>query len=453
MKADLNRVVVTGLGAISPLGNEPDELFRRLAAGESGIRPITHFDTASAPCKIGAALERFDVRDFVSDRDTLRNLRLMDPVHQWALCATQQALVGAGLEDELLSSRGGAAKSVVDGSRVGVALGAGLSGRRFIENIVRVACGDGRPEWRRMTAEELFRQAGEFITRDVNPVDFLQQCPSLAAAYIAMRYRASGPNLTLVSLCAAGAQAIGEAAWVIARGDADVMLAGGADSMLNLVDLSAFYALGAVTGRSDEGASASKPFDLRRDGCVVGEGAAMLVLESLDNARRRGAHIHAELLGYGTTNDAYKVSSPPEDGEGAFAAMRRALDHAGLEPADVQHVNAHGTSTPLNDRIETLALKRLFGDHAYDLTVVSTKSMIGHLIAAAGAIEAVVTVKTLERQLVHPTRNLELPDPQCDLDYVAGEARPVPGLRVALSNSFAIGGVNASLVLGRWEEE
>jgi 3-oxoacyl-[acyl-carrier-protein] synthase II len=368
----------------------------------------------------------------------------MDPVHQWALCATKTALVDAGLEDALLTSPNG------HGSRLGVALGTGLSGRRFIENVVRLALDQKGESWRDITPEELFARAGEFIMRDLNPVDFLQQCPSLAAAFIAMRYRARGPNLTLVSLCAAGAQAIGEAAWTIARGDADVMLAGGADSMLNLVDLSAFCALGAVTGRSYEGAAASKPFDLRRDGCVVGEGAAVLVLENLETAQRRGAHIRAELLGYGTSNDAYKVSAPPEDGEGAYRAMCRALEQARLEPSDVQHVNAHGTSTPLNDRVETIALKRLFAEHAYELTVVSTKSMIGHLIAAAGAIEAVVAVKTREHRVVHPTRNLEKKDPSCDLDYVPDSARDVPDLRAVLSNSFAIGGVNASLAFSRW---
>jgi 3-oxoacyl-[acyl-carrier-protein] synthase II len=445
-----NRVVVTGLGTISPLGNDPEVLFRRLVAGESGVRPISHFDTTTCPCKIGAGIERFDARDFISDRDTLRNARVMDPVHQWILCATREALVDAGLEESLLARRNGGGRSVaIERSRIGVSIGTGLSGRRFIESIVRSTADPGGSSWRELSPDELIRRAGDFM-KDINPVEFLQQCPSLAAAYVAMRYGAEGPNLTLVSLCAAGAQAIGEASWAIARGDADLMLSGGSDSMLNLVDLTAFYALGAVTGRSEEGSRASKPFDLRRDGCVVGEGAACLVLESLESARRRGARIYAEVLGYGTTSDAYKVSAPPDDGEGAYLAMRIALEHAATEPQDVQHVNAHGTSTPLNDRTETLALKRLFGEHAYELTVVSTKSMIGHLIAAAGAVEALVTVKTLEHALVHPTLNLERADPQCDLDYVPGRARAVPGLDVALSNSFAIGGVNAALVFRRW---
>ncbi|MDQ5821355.1 MAG: beta-ketoacyl-[acyl-carrier-protein] synthase family protein, partial [Actinomycetota bacterium] len=438
------RVVVTGLGVVSPLGNDPDQLFRRLLAGESAIREIAHFDTTSCPCTIGASVEGFDARDFISDRDTLRNVRMMDPVHVWALCAASGALVDADLEAQLLD--GGS--RALDRSRVGVSIGTGLSGRRFIEHVIRAAFAD-RAEWGDLSAEQLFRRAGDFIVQ-LNPVEFLQQCPSLASSYVAMRYRATGPSLTLVSLCAAGAQAIGEGAASVARGDADIIVAGGADSMLNLVDLTAFCALGAVTGRSAAGATASRPFDLTRDGCVVGEGAAMVVLEDLGHALQRGARIYAELRGYGTTNDAYKVSAPPEDGEGAFLAMRRALDRAGLDASEIDHVNTHGTSTPLNDRIETHALKRLLGQHAYEVTAISTKSMIGHLIAAAGAIEAVVTVKTLEQQRVHPTLNLSTPDPNCDLDYVPGEARSDAGIRVALSNSFAIGGVNATLVFERW---
>jgi 3-oxoacyl-[acyl-carrier-protein] synthase II len=285
----------------------------------------------------------------------------------------------------------------------------------------------------------------------MNPLDFLQECPSMAAAYIAIRYRARGPNLTIVSLCAAGAQAIGEAAWAVARGDADAALAGGADSMLNPFDLTAFCKLDAVTGWSDDATRASKPFDLRRDGCVVGEGAALLVLESAEGARARGARIYAEMAGYGSSDDGYRISAPPEDGGGAVLAMERALASAGLTPADVDHVNAHGTSTPLNDRIETTAIKRVLGRRAYEIPVTSTKSMTGHLIAAAGALEAVVAVKSLEQGKVPPTINLEKPDPLCDLDYVKEGGRELPHLRTVLSNSFAIGGVNASLLFRRWE--
>ena len=280
-------------------------------------------------------------------------------------------------------------------------------------------------------------------------MDFLQQCPSVAAAYIAMRYRAMGPNVTVVSLCAAGAQAIGEAAWAVARGDADIALAGGADSMLNPLDLTAFCKLDAVTARSHEVEAASKPFDLRRDGCVVGEGAAVLVLEPADRATARRARMYAEVAGYGSSDDGYKISAPPEDGQGAVLAMTRALDSAGLHPEDVDHINAHGTSTPLNDRIETTAIKRVFGGHAHAIPVVSTKSMTGHLIAAAGALEAVIAVKSLEHRMVPPTINLEKADPRCDLDYVPEGARALARMDTVLSNSFAIGGVNAALLFRR----
>jgi 3-oxoacyl-[acyl-carrier-protein] synthase II len=303
--------------------------------------------------------------------------------------------------------------------------------------------------WLARAEGDLLREIGDIVGQDVNPMDFLQQCPSVAAAYIAMRYRAMGPNVTVVSLCAAGAQAIGEAAWAVARGDADIALAGGADSMLNPLDLTAFCKLDAVTARSHEVEGASKPFDLRRDGCVVGEGAAVLVLEPADRATARGARMYAEVAGYGTSDDGYKISAPPEDGHGAVLAMTRALDSAGLRPEDVDHINAHGTSTPLNDRIETNAIKRVFGAHAHAIPIVSTKSMTGHLIAAAGALEAVIAVKSLQHRMVPPTINLEKADPLCDLDYVAAGARALPRMNTVLSNSFAIGGVNAALLFRR----
>ncbi len=465
MKQPLRRVVVTGLGTIAPHGSDAEELFQRLYRGESAIRPITHFDTAQVPCKIGGVVEGFDAKRFVRDRDTLRNLRTMDPVHQWALCACLCALEDAGLEQPLLAAAGGAepspSASGVDRQRLGVCMGVGLSGRTLMQQVAlslfdkyrgqALDTPEGTP-WTKLSTKELVRQFGEIVSRELNPLHFLQQCPSVAAAYIAMRYRAMGPNISIVSLCAASAQAIGEAAWMVARGDADVMLAGGADSMLNALDLTAFCKLNAVTGRSDEVEGASKPFDLRRDGCVVGEGAATLVLESAEQAQRRGARIYAEVLGYGSSDDGYKISAPPEDGEGAVLSMRMALRHAGIAPEDIDHINAHGTSTPLNDRIETLAIKRVLGEHARRIPVVSTKSMTGHLIAAAGALEALIAIKSLQHQKVPPTRNLLKRDPLCDLDYVPEGGREVPGLRTVLSNSFAIGGVNATLIFRRWEE-
>jgi 3-oxoacyl-[acyl-carrier-protein] synthase II len=255
--------------------------------------------------------------------------------------------------------------------------------------------------------------------------------------------------LTNVNLCSAGAQAIGEAAWVIARDDADVMIAGGADSMLNPAELTAFSNLDAVTVCNDDGPEACKPFDLRRDGCVIGEGAAALILEELGHAQRRGARVYAEVLGYGASCDYHKVTAPPEDGRGAVLAMTRALAHAGLAPEAVDHINAHGTGTPLNDVIETAAIKTVFGPHARRIPVVSTKGMTGHLIAAAGALEAVIAVKSLDERRIPPTRNLKVPDPRCDLDYAPEGQRALPALKVVLSNSFAVGGSNASLLFAR----
>ena len=323
---------------------------------------------------------------------------------------------------------------------MGIYLGAGLSGRSLMEKIpvtmlkrYREAVRDGRVPaidvgtWLARAEGDLLREIGDIVGQDVNPMDFLQQCPSVAAAYIAMRYRAMGPNVTVVSLCAAGAQAIGEAAWAVARGDADIALAGGADSMLNPLDLTAFCKLDAVTARSHEVEGASKPFDLRRDGCVVGEGAAVLVLEPADRATvprradvRGGRRVRHE-------RRWLQDQRAPEDGHGAVLAMTRALDSAGLRPEDVDHINAHGTSTPLNDRIETNAIKRVFGAHAHAIPIVSTKSMTGHLIAAAGALEAVIAVKSLQHRMVPPTINLEKADPLCDLDYVAAGARASRG--------------------------
>jgi 3-oxoacyl-[acyl-carrier-protein] synthase II len=456
----LKRVVVTGMGVISPLGFDAERMFQSLLRGESGIRRLG-FDAPYMQCKIGGTVEGFELGQFIFDRATLRNARMMDSPQRWALCAARMAMADAGLEDAMLPS-GAHGTGGGNGHRLGVCLGTGLAGRfqaeevsqrliRYYDEAARQNAGRNVDfeAWLARPREVMMSEVNERLVREMNPATLLQQCPSVAAAYIAMRYRAMGPNTTITSLCAAGAQAIGESAWMIARGDADVMLAGGADSMLNTLDLTAFARLDAVTGRSDEVESACKPFDLKRDGCVVGEGAAMLVLESAEHARARGAAIHAEIAGYGSTDDAYKISAPPDDGEGAYRSMRRALESAGLRPEEIDHVNAHGTATLLNDRIETVAIKRALGDHAYRIPIVSTKSMTGHLIAAAGALEAVISIKTLQQRRVPPTINLRTPDPLCDLDYVPEGAREVPGLATVLSNSFAIGGVNATLIFRR----
>ena len=428
------RVVVTGLGVVTPLGHDVDRVFDGLCRGASGIRPIRRFDASRCAARFGGIIEDLDATAIITDRGGRRLLRMADWVQTLALCAA-----------ELACRDGRLAPGSVIPERLGVYLGAGRGGAQVTQAVFGFLV-EALGRW---TGRHLrHRIAGSLLDalQTIKPTHFLQQCPSLASGYIAMRHQARGPILTNVNLCSAGAQAIGEAAWVIARDDADVMIAGGADSMLNPAELTAFCALDAVSKRNEDGPAASRPFDLRRDGCVVGEGAAVVVLEELGHALARGARIHAEVLGYGASSDAYKVTAPPEDGGGAVLAMRRALRHAGLAPADVDHINAHGTSTPLNDRIETEAIKTVFGARAPAIPVVSTKSMTGHLIAAAGALEAVIAVKTITEKRIPPTINLRVPDPRCDLDYVADGSRRLPRLRVTLSNSFAVGGSNACLV-------
>ncbi len=437
MKTASRRVVVTGLGVVCSHGTDVRRVFDALCAGQTGIRPIRRFDVTHSRSKVGGIVETLDPSAIIQDRPGLRVLRTADWVQTMALCAAALCCDDARL-----------APAAVSPERFGVFMGAGRGGeaaaREMLMTLHRLTDGRGPDDDVRLWGDQLAARAAGAV----NPVLFLQQCQCLVSAYIAMRYQARGPTLTNVNLCSAGAQAIGEAAWVIARDDADVMLAGGADSMLNPGELAAFCALDAVSPNEAAGPAASRPFDLRRDGCVVGEGAAVVVLEEREHARRRGARVYAELLGYGASSDAYKVSAPPEDGAGAVLAMRGALAHAGIPPDAIGHVNAHGTSTPLNDRIETEAIKTVFGAHAYRMPVVSTKSMTGHLIAAAGALEAVIAIKCLDEKRIPPTINLEVADPRCDLDYVSEGSRTMPDLRVVLSNSFAIGGSNASLIFG-----
>jgi 3-oxoacyl-[acyl-carrier-protein] synthase II len=437
------RVVVTGLGVVSPLGHDTAHVFDALCRGESGVRPIRRFDTTHCRAKIGGTVEDLDVAALVPDRAGQLMLRLADWVQTMAFCATELAVRDAGV-----------GPGAVARERLGVFFGAGRGGAEVSEALLALVA-EAAEDWPRLRERDpdalYSRLAGSVFgaLNRVRPTSYLQQCPTFVSGFLSIRHGAAGPMLTNVNLCSAGAQAIGEAAWVIARDDADVMLAGGADSMLNAAELTAFSNLDAVSARNDEGPEACKPFDLRRDGCVVGEGAAALVLEEREHARRRGARIYAELLGYGASSDAHKPTAPPEDGRGAVLAMERALGHAGLDAADVGHVNAHGTGTPANDVVETAAIKRVLGAHAHRIPVVSTKSMTGHLIAGAGALEAAIAVRCLAERRVPPTRNLRVPDPRCDLDYAADGARALPDLGVVMSNSFAIGGSNACLVFGR----
>jgi 3-oxoacyl-[acyl-carrier-protein] synthase II len=409
------RVVVTGLGAVTPLGNDIPTLWENLLAGRSGVGPITQFDTSQIEVQIAAEVKDFDPVALFGRRDARRH----DRFTLFAMEAARQAVADAGLQFE-----------GEDGREVGVLIGTGIGGVLTL-----------------LANYNLLQRSGP---RRISPFMVPMMMPNAAAAAVAIAYGLHGPNLCLSSACATGSHAIGEAAEVIRRGQAEVMICGGSEAAIHPLSISGFKNMGALSARNDEPERASRPFDAERDGFVIGEGAGVLVLESLEHALRRGARIYCELVGYGATADAYHITAPEESGQGAAMAMERALADAGLAPEAVGYVNAHGTSTPLNDRIETQAIRAVFGPHADRLAVSSTKSMLGHLMGAAGAVEAIACVKSLETGWVHPTINYETPDPACDLDYVPNEARRLD-LRAALSNSFGFGGHNGCLIFHRWE--
>ncbi|HEY67272.1 MAG TPA: beta-ketoacyl-ACP synthase II [Thermoflexia bacterium] len=410
------RVVVTGLGAVTPLGNDVPTMWDSLVAGRSGVGPITHFDASDMEVRIAAEVKDFDPVTLFGRREARRN----DRFTLFALEAARQAVADANLEFS-------------DGleQATGVLIGTGIGGVLTL-----------------LANYEVLQKRGP---RRVSPFMIPMMMPNAASAAIAIAYGLRGPNFSLSSACATGSHAIGEAARMVRYGQAEVMICGGSEAAITPLSVAAFKNMGALSTRNDEPERACRPFDAGRDGFVIGEGAGILVLESLEHARRRGAHIYAELVGYGATADAFHVAAPDETGGGAALAMERALRDAGLSPEEVDYINAHGTSTPLNDRIETQAIRTVFGPHADRLAVSSTKSMLGHLMGAAGAAEAIACVKSLETGWVHPTVNYETPDPECDLDYVPNQARYAQP-RVALSNSFGFGGHNGCLVFRRWEK-
>jgi 3-oxoacyl-[acyl-carrier-protein] synthase II len=409
-------VVVTGLGAVTPLGNDVPTLWEGLLAGRSGVGPITLFDPSQLEVRIAAEVKDFDPVALFDRRQARRN----DRFTLFALEAARQALGDADLQLE-----------GEDGRDVGVLIGSAIGGiLTLLENY------------------DVLQASGP---RRVSPFMVPMMMPNAASAAVAITYGLRGPNLCVASACATGSHAIGEAAEVIRRGHAEVMICGGSDAVIASLALSAFKNMGAVSTRNDEPERASRPFDAGRDGFVMGEGAGVLVLESLEHARRRSARIYCELVGYGATADAYHITAPDETGQGAAWAMERALQDAGLAPEEVDYVNAHGTSTLLNDRVESQAIRTAFGPHADRLAVSSTKSLIGHLMGAAGAVEAIACIKSLESGWVHPTINYETPDPECDLDYVPNQARRLES-RVVLSNSFGFGGHNGCLIFRRWED-
>ena len=404
------RVVVTGLGAMTPLGTEIDTIWQRLCRGESGIGPITRFDATAYPAHIAGEVREFDPAQYLDKHD----IRRTDRFCQLAIAAGQEAVNDAGLDiDE------------GTGHRSGVYIGSAMGGLESLETVHSVLLEKG--------------------PRRVSPIFPAMLLGNLAAGHVSMRLGATGPNNSSVTACAAGAHSIGEAFHTILRGAADVMIAGGTEATITPLAISSFGNMRALSPQADAPAKASRPFDRERDGFVMSEGAAVLVLEELQHAKRRGAPIHAELVGYGSASDAHHITAPPPDGAGAAACMAAALQDAGLSPDAVDYVNAHATSTPVGDVSETMAIKSVFKDRAYSLPISATKSMTGHMLGAAGAIESIFTILALHQGILPPTINYEYQDPRCDLDYVPNEARQA-ALRVAMSNAFGFGGTNASLV-------
>jgi 3-oxoacyl-[acyl-carrier-protein] synthase II len=408
------RVVVTGLGLVSSLGIGTEANWKSLAAGCSGIGRITRFDTTGFSTQIAGEVRGFDPLQFIEKRD----VKKMDAFIHYAIAASQFAMDDAGIT-----------VTPEFAPRVGVFLASGIGGFSTIEREHKAFL-DGGP-------------------RKISPFFIPSAIINLAAGQVSIRFGAKGPNSATCTACSASAHAIGDAYEIIRRSDADVMIAGGSEAAITPMGVGGFGALRALSTRNDEPAKASRPFDKDRDGFVVGEGAGVLILEELGRAQKRGAKIYAELVGYGMSADAYHITAPSEDGDGPFRVMGRAIETAGLTPRDIDYINAHGTSTPHGDKVETIAIKRCFGDAANRVAVSSTKSMTGHLLGAAGGLEAGITVLAIHHQTAPPTINLDHPDGECDLDYVPNAARPMK-IDYALSNSFGFGGTNAALLFKRF---
>ena len=410
------RVVITGLGCISPLGNNFQDTWSALIAGKSGAGPITHFDASSHKTRFACEVKGFDAAALFGGKEARR----MDRFCQFAVAATHEALGQAGLSlpDE-------------NRDRIGVIVGTGIGG---IGTLLEQA--------------EILREKGP---DRVSPFLVPMMISDNAAGTIAIRLGVRGPNEAIATACATGSNVIGEAAEMIRRGSADVMLAGGSEASIVNVAMAGLNVMTALSTYNDDPTKASRPFDKNRDGFVMGEGGAMLVLESLEHAQARGAKILSEVTGYGTSDDAFHISAPAENGAGAELCMKLALENAGLKPEAIDYINAHGTSTQLNDKSETAAIKAAFGDYAYKLPISSTKSMTGHLLGASGALEAAICTEIFQRDILPPTINYETPDPNCDLDYVPNKARKAHPRHI-MSNSFGFGGHNATLIFSRFEE-
>jgi len=405
------RVVITGIGMISPLGVGNDPTWRGLIEGRSGVHKITKFDASAYACQIAGEVHGFNPEEWIEKKEVKKS----DTFIHYAVAAAQMAITDSGIDS-----------TKEDGDRFGVIIGSGIGGLPLIE--------------------EMHRKLLERGPSRISPFFIPGLIVNLASGHISIRFNCRGPSSAPATACATGAHAIGDACKIIQRDEADLMFAGGSEAVITPLAVGGFSAMRALSTRNDDPEHASRPWDLTRDGFVMGEGAGVVLLEERERAIARGAKIYAELTGYGMSSDAYHITSPSEDGAGMSRVMQRALKDAGLGLNEIQYINAHGTSTPVGDRIETLAIKTVFGDQAYKIPVSSTKSMTGHLLGAAGGLEAAICALVIKHQILPPTINYETPDPDCDLDYVPNKARPAK-VTNALSNSFGFGGTNASLIL------
>ena len=410
------RVAVTGLGAVTPIGNDVPSFWKALVQGKNGVSHVTKFDTEQFDTKIAAEVKDFDVTQFIDPKEARR----MDPFTHYGMVAGDEAIRDSGLD---LKNE--------DLMRIGVNIGSGIGGMIVYH----------------VEHQKLLEKG----PRRVSPFFIPMMIPDILPGYLSMRHGFKGPNYSTVSACSSGSHSLGIAFMHVERGDADIMIAGGAEGVITEMAFAGFCSAKAVSTRNDDPAHASRPFDAKRDGFVIGEGAGVVVLEELTHAQKRGARIYAELIGIGFTGDAYHITAPHPEGEGAIQAMRLAIQDGGVNPEMVDYVNAHGTSTPLNDKTETMAIKKVFKARAKDLRVSSNKSMIGHLLGASGAVEFIATVLTIKNGIIPPTINYEVPDPECDLDYVPNVAREQE-VRIAISNSFGFGGHNVCLCVKRFGE-
>lgn len=412
----MKRAVITGVGAVTPVGVGKDEMWKNIKDGVSGIGIISKFDPTDFACRVAAEVKDFDVTKYIEKKEAKR----MDLFVQYAVAAAKMAVEDAGID-----------MSAEDPTRCGVIAGSGIGG-------IGTLC-------------EQHKKLLDRGPSKVSPFMIPMMISNMAVGQIAIAFNCKGVNLTTVSACASGTDAIGQALLAIRRGDAEVIFAGGSEATINELALAGFASMKALTTRNDTPDKACSPFDKNRDGFIMGEGAGIMIIEELEHAKKRGAHIIAELVGYGSTNDAYHITAPAPEGEGGARCMELAVKDAGIEPEAIDYINAHGTSTPYNDKFETAAIKTVFKDHAYKLAVSSTKSMTGHMLGAAGGVEGIITALAIEDDYLPPTINYETPDPECDLDYVPNKGREAK-INYAVSNSLGFGGHNASIVLKKYAE-